>query len=160
MTKKTSSEISGNERFFGTGNLKMFQVKSSQNRLIELEIRTQLTHSQLSLEIRHFSVLCSCKISLKYALICLRIATLSSCTGRRTLRSSAYGDLVVPFARSATIQSRSSSVVGPITWNGLPLDLKPLPNGACSQFRQLLKTVLSRLAYRSGAHLSRDIKGA
>src|SRR6218665_3870468 len=38
------------------------------------------------------------------------------------------------------------SVVGPKTWNGLPVDLRPLQNGACSQFHHLLKTVLFRLA--------------
>src|SRR6218665_2140304 len=57
-----------------------------------------------------------------------------SCAGRRTLRSSAHGNLVVPFARSAAMQTRSFSVVGPKTWNGLPVDLRHLPNGACSQF--------------------------
>ena len=41
-----------------------------------------------------------------------------------TLRSSLHGDLVVPFARSATMQSRSFSVVvqQPGTDNGLPSD--------------------------------------
>src|SRR6218665_3582584 len=38
---------------------------------------------------------------------------LSSCAGRRTLRSSAHGNLVVPFARPATMQTRSFSVVDP-----------------------------------------------
>src|SRR6218665_3443999 len=48
---------------------------------------------------------------------------LSSCAGRRTLRSSAHGNLVVAFARSGTMQTRSFSVVGPKTWNGLTVDL-------------------------------------
>src|SRR6218665_606293 len=70
--------------------------------------------------------------------------SLSSCAaGRRTLRSSVHGDLAVPFA---TMQSRSFSVVGPTTWNELPSDLRHLPNGACAQFHQRLKTVLFRLA--------------
>jgi len=51
-------------------------------------------------------------------------------------------DLVVHFARYATMKSLSFSVVGPITWNGHPIDLSHLTNGACSQFCQLLKTVL------------------
>src|SRR6218665_1766768 len=72
---------------------------------------------------------------------------LSSCAGRRTLRSSVPGNLVVPFARSATMQTCSFSVVGPKTWNGLPVDLRHPLNGACSQFRHLLKTVLFRLAW-------------
>src|SRR6218665_1378764 len=76
---------------------------------------------------------------------------LSSRSGRRALRASAQGNLVVPFARSATMQSRSFSVVGPKTRNGLPADLRPLPNGACSQFHHLLKTVLFRLAWVGSA---------
>src|SRR6218665_4031407 len=61
-------------------------------------------------------------------------------SGRRTMRYSDQGDLVVPFASSAEMQCRSFPVVGQTTWNGLPLNLKHLPNGACSQFHQLLKT--------------------
>src|SRR6218665_1394181 len=76
---------------------------------------------------------------------------LSSCAGRRTLRSSVHGNLVVPFARSAKMQTRSFSVVGPATWNGLPVDLMYLPNGACYQFHHLLKTVLFRLAWVGSA---------
>src|SRR6218665_1127117 len=75
------------------------------------------------------------------------LSSLSSCAIRRTLRSSVHGNLVVPFARSATMQIRSFSVIGPKTWNGLPLDLRHLPNGACPQFHHLLKTVLFRLAW-------------
>ena len=74
---------------------------------------------------------------------------LSSCTDRRALRSSVHGDLAVPFARSATMQSRSFSVVGPTTWNGLTLDLRHLPN--CSQFHQLLKTAFFRMAWVGSA---------
>ena len=62
---------------------------------------------------------------------------LSSCASRRTLRSSAHGNLVDPFARSAIMQTRSFSVVAPKTWNGLSVDLRHLPKGACSQFHQL-----------------------
>ena len=73
---------------------------------------------------------------------------LTSCAGRHALRASVHGNLVVPFTRSATMQTLSFSVVGPTTWNGLPIDLRHLPNGACkcSQFHHLLKTVLFRLA--------------
>src|SRR6218665_3346546 len=42
------------------------------------------------------------------------------------LRSSVHDNLLVPFARSATMQTRSFSVVGPTTWNGLPIDLRHL----------------------------------
>src|SRR6218665_2092445 len=56
---------------------------------------------------------------------------LSSCSGRRALRSSAHGNLVVPFARSATMQTRSFSVVGPKTWNGLPSSRSKAPSKRC-----------------------------
>ena len=58
---------------------------------------------------------------------------------------SSYATVLYPrqFAHSVTVQSRSFSVVGPTTWNNrVTLDLKHLPNGACSQFHQLLKTVV------------------
>src|SRR6218665_725960 len=76
---------------------------------------------------------------------------LSSCASRRTLRSPVHGNLVVPFARSATMQTRSFSVVGPTTWNCLLVDLGHLQNGACSQSHHLLKTVLFRLAWVGSA---------
>ena len=84
---------------------------------------------------------------------------LSSCAGRRTLGSSAHGNLVVPFAHSVTMQTCSFSVVGPATWNGFPVDLRYLPNSACSQFHHLLKTILSAWP-GSGAPLSRYLEGA
>src|SRR6218665_357399 len=65
---------------------------------------------------------------------------ISSCAGHRTLWSSVNGDFVVPIARSATMQSRSFSVVGTTTWKELPQNRRHLPNGACSQFHQRLKT--------------------
>src|SRR6218665_369324 len=68
---------------------------------------------------------------------------LSSWAGRRTLRSSVHGNLVVPFARSATMQACSFSMVGPTTWNGLPIDLRHLPNGACSQFHTFSRLFFS-----------------
>src|SRR6218665_334179 len=67
-------------------------------------------------------------------------------------------NLVVLFARSAAMQTRSFAVVGPTTWNGLPVDLRHLPNGACSQFHHLLKTVLFRLAWVGSA--SEYLEGA
>ena len=75
----------------------------------------------------------------------------SSCAGRRTLRSSTHGNLVITFFRSATMQTRSFSVVGPKTWNGFPVNLRHLPNGTCSQFHHLLKTVLFGLAWVGNA---------
>src|SRR6218665_2727493 len=53
---------------------------------------------------------------------------------------SVHGNLVVPFARSAPMQTHSFSEVGPTTWNGLPIDLRhkqclfsiPPPSQDCS----------------------------
>jgi len=66
--------------------------------------------------------------------------TLWKLTAIETMQDNAHGNLVIPFARSATMQTRSFSVVGPKIWNGLPVDLRDLPNGACSKFHHLLKT--------------------
>ena len=46
-----------------------------------------------------------------------------SARGSRSLRSSEQGLLLVPFARTSTMQKRAFFVVGPTTWNGLPLDI-------------------------------------
>jgi len=83
--------------------------------------------------------------------LCELCRPLSSCAGHCTLWSSVHSNLVVPFARSATVQTRSFYVVGPTTWNGLPIDLRLLPNSACSQFHHPLKTVLFRLAWVGSA---------
>ena len=48
---------------------------------------------------------------------------LSSCAGRRSLRSTAHGNLVVPFARSAAMQTRSFSVVGILKGRYINFDL-------------------------------------
>ena len=62
---------------------------------------------------------------------------LSSCAGCRTLWSSVQGNLMDPFAHSATMQTCYFSVIGPTTWIGLPTDLGHLRNGACSHFWRL-----------------------
>ena|SRR6218665_2445372 len=62
----------------------------------------------------HIKIVKTCKLVFKLCL-CNRLIV----TFIRTLRSSVQGDLVIPFARSATMQSHSFSVVGPTTLNGL-----------------------------------------
>src|SRR6218665_3957363 len=54
--------------------------------------------------------------------------------------------LTVIWWSHSTMQTRSFSVVDPKTWNGLPVDIRHLPNGACSQFHHLLNTALFCLA--------------
>jgi len=65
------------------------------------------------------------------------------------------GNAFIPFNDSvpdlSAMHTRSFAVVGATTWNGLPVDLRHLPNRACSQFHHLLKTVLFRLAWVGSA---------
>src|SRR6218665_398525 len=89
--------------------------------------------------------------------LCELCRPLCSCAGRRTLRSSVHGNLVVLLARFATMQTRSFSVVGPIISTELPIDLRHLQNGF--QFHHLLMTVHFP-DFRSGAPVSRDLEGA
>jgi len=49
-------------------------------------------------------------------------------------------------------------MVGPTKWHRLPLDLRHLPNGDCSQFNQLLKLFFSARP-GSGAPPSGDLEG-
>jgi len=49
-------------------------------------------------------------------------------TSRQALRSSAHGELLVPRARSALKEHQAFSVIGPSTWNELPLTLLLQPD--------------------------------
>src|SRR6218665_847494 len=67
----------------------------------------------------------------------------SDLVSRRALRSSVRGELwLIPRARSALKQRRAFSVVGPSTWNELPLmyTLRLLPRNNVSSFCKLIKT--------------------
>src|SRR6218665_377993 len=55
----------------------------------------------------------------------------SDLASRRALCSSARGELLVPRVRSALKQRRAFSVIGPLTWNELPLKLRLLPGTMC-----------------------------
>jgi len=68
--------------------------------------------------------------------------TVQYLASRRALRSSARGELLVPLARSALKQRRAFSVIGPSTWNELPLTLRLLPQNNMPSFCKLLKTFL------------------
>ena len=71
--------------------------------------------------------------------LCCPVSDLAS---RRSLRSSAKGELLVPRARSSLRQRRAFSIVGPSTWNGLPLELRLLPRNNMAAFCQQLKSSL------------------
>src|SRR6218665_2296494 len=66
----------------------------------------------------------------------------SDLASRQALRSLARGELLVPRASSALKQRRGFSVIGPSTWNELPLTLRLPPQNNLSSFCKLLKTFL------------------
>src|SRR6218665_1165538 len=74
--------------------------------------------------------------------LCELCRPVSGLPGRRALCSSATGQLLVPRAKTATRQRRAFSIVGPSTWNGLPLEIRILPKNNKSAFCRLLKTDL------------------
>ena len=80
--------------------------------------------------------------------LCRPVSSLPRC---RALRSSVTGQLLVPRAKTATRQRRAFSIVGPSTWNGLPLEICLLPKNNESVFCRLLKTDLYRRGWARGA---------
>lgn len=54
----------------------------------------------------------------------------------------AYSEVLVPFARTYIIQCHAFSVIGPIVWNELPLELRLLPSDSSDTFYKSLKYVL------------------
>src|SRR6218665_2765622 len=58
----------------------------------------------------------------------------SDLAARRVLRSAARGELLVPRARLAIMQQRAFSVVGPSSWNDLPVELRSLLMASPSKF--------------------------
>src|SRR6218665_3221177 len=85
----------------------------------------------------------------------------SGLPGRRALRSSVIGLLMLkPHAKTETRQSRAFSIVGPSTWNGLPLEIRLLSKNSESAFCRLLTKIdLYRRGW-VGAPLSRFLEGA
>jgi len=82
--------------------------------------------------------------------LCRPVSDLAS---RRALRSSARGELFVPRARSVLKQRRAFSVIGPSTWNELPLMLCLLPQNNVSSFCKLLSLAVARLRAPLGRFL-------
>src|SRR6218665_3412394 len=72
--------------------------------------------------------------------------------GRRSLRSTEQGLLLVPSAHTATMQNRAFSVVGPSLWSGVSLALRLFPRIVSNSFYAHLKTFLfGRRLLESGA---------
>src|SRR6218665_1513890 len=91
--------------------------------------------------------------------LCELCRPVSGLPGRRALRSSASGQLLVPRAKTATRQRPAFSIVGPSTWNGLPLEIRILPKNNESAFAGCLRLICIAVA-GLGAPLSRFLEGA
>src|SRR6218665_1944848 len=98
-------------------------------------------------------------VGLRWSGSCELCRPVSGLPGRRAIRSSATGQLLVPRAKTAIRQRRAFSIVGPSTWNGLFLEIRLLLKNNESAFCRLLKTDLYRRGW-AGAPLSRLLEGA
>ena len=83
--------------------------------------------------------------------LCELFTLTSTTVGRRSLRSATRGDFMVPYARTATRQSRAFSVIGPSVWNDLPSNLRSHPRNTSGSFYGLLKTFLFDRAWVGSA---------
>ena len=88
----------------------------------------------------------ACTIWLDPPYLMEMVLPVSHFPGRRMLRSSAHGDVIVPRTESVRLGPRGFSSAGPSLWNSLPTDLKAT-NLAFNVFTKLLKTHLFRKAY-------------
>src|SRR5688572_14824954 len=78
----------------------------------------------------------------------------------RLLRqTSSLTKCLVPFARTATMQNRAFSVVGPVVWNGLPQEICLLP-GTLTEASLLNSKLYFLAVLESGAPLSSPLEGA
>src|SRR3984885_644618 len=72
--------------------------------------------------------------------------TVSSCPGRRRLRSAFQGQYKVPRSRTMARAERAFSTVGPTLWNNLPTEIKLLASSLVqATFSSCIKTYLFRL---------------
>src|SRR6218665_293528 len=93
-----------------------------------------------------------CLLDRASAYLCELCRPVSGLPGRRALRSSVTGKLLVPRAKTATRQRRAFSIVGHSTWNGLPLEIRFLPKNHESAFLQVaFKTNSYRRGWAGGA---------
>jgi hypothetical protein len=83
-----------------------------------------------------------CALDLGPTYLCELFVKTSVTLGNRSLRSSARGDIRIPFARTATMQKRAFSVVGPTVWNDIPSTIRSLPSVSFCSFSRQLKTFL------------------
>jgi len=91
-----------------------------------------------------------CLLGSAHAYLCTLHRPVSGLPGRQALCSSVTGQLLVPRAKTATKQHRAFSIVGPSTWNGLPLEICLQPKNIESAFCRLFKTDLYRHGWAGG----------
>src|SRR6218665_2510286 len=85
-----------------------------------------------------------CLLGCASGYLCELCRPVSGLPGRRALRSSVTGQLLLPRAKTAPRQRRAFSIVGSSTWNALPLEIHLLPKNNESVFCMLIKTDLNR----------------
>ena len=103
---------------------------------------------------RVVSLVWRCHLGLAPAYLIDLCQPVSGVQGSRSLRSAERGVVAVPFARTATMQNRAFSVVGPRVWNSLQRELR-----TCTDtFYGHLKTYL--FGRTGGALLSSYLEGA
>ena len=83
--------------------------------------------------------------------LCQFFTPSSTLPGRVRLRATTKGNFLVPRARTALMQSRAFSLVGPSLWNTLPPELKALQSDQYGAFYRMLKTFLFDLAWTGSA---------
>ena len=129
--------------------LKNMPVKYAQNRLLQLICVTRCIGFQLlsvSLIGQQFwSGWCLLGSAPTY--LCELCSPVSGLSGRSAIHSSVFGQLLVPRATTTTRQHRAFYIVGPSTWNGLPLEVCFLPKNNENVFCKLLKTDLLRCVW-------------
>src|SRR6218665_488267 len=85
--------------------------------------------------------------------------SLSTLIGRRALRSSSGGKLLVPHVNTSIMQRRAFSVAAPSIWNSLPSQIRLLPTSYTPLLYKLLKTDLF-IMVGLGEPLSSFLEGA
>src|SRR5688572_6683105 len=92
------------------------------------------------IEYRVVSLVWRCHLGLAPAYLICRCQTVSRVEGSCSLRSAEKRVVEVPFARTATMQIRAFSVVGPRVWNSLPMELRLFLRTCTDTFYGHLKT--------------------
>src|SRR6218665_638632 len=94
------------------------------------------------IQYRVVSLVWRCQLSFAPAYLIDLCRPMTGAQGSRFLRSAERGVLVLPFARTASMQNRAFSVASPRVWNNLPQELHLFPRLGTDTFLGHLKTYL------------------